>query len=297
MSVKVKINWKNDNVISESVRIYRSDSVFASTSLPPLLTEIVGDVYEYEDLDVIENQTYFYMLSAMLDEQEVFTECFELIVGLPANYVELSLVTSNQVQTSADSLNIKEPAHNAGDVLVSVIASYYNLSLPTGYTLLAQRGQMYVVGKIFTSASLTDVNTPTNLTWGVTHNILLRPASLVSELVVDVLTGSASRPAGGTTMTFNMPLLATQAQHVGYELGVFRWHNRWGNTTEPIALDDIYSKIQSKNSGDSLGISALCSFGRKANQNDSVGGKSVKIDGLPTDPISVESITMCIYVK
>ena len=76
MSIKIKINWDNENVVSESVRIYRADSIFTPTSLPPLLTEIVGDVYEYEDLTTVENQTYFYMLSAKLGEQEVFTECY-----------------------------------------------------------------------------------------------------------------------------------------------------------------------------------------------------------------------------
>ncbi|EEY94017.1 hypothetical protein HMPREF0026_01293 [Acinetobacter junii SH205] len=79
MPVKIKINWDNENAVSESVRIYRSDSVFTPASLPSLLTEIFGDVYEYEDLNVIEDQTYFYMLSAKLGEQEVFTDCFEVL--------------------------------------------------------------------------------------------------------------------------------------------------------------------------------------------------------------------------
>lgn len=78
MSVKIKINWDNENVVSESVRIYRADSAFTPVALPPLLNEIFGDVYEYEDLDTIQNQNYFYMLSAKLGEQEVFTECFEV---------------------------------------------------------------------------------------------------------------------------------------------------------------------------------------------------------------------------
>ncbi|HAK16482.1 MAG TPA: hypothetical protein DCM65_09560, partial [Acinetobacter junii] len=81
MSVKIKINWDNGNVVSESVRIYRADSTFTSTSLPPLLTEIMSDVYEYEDLTTVEDQTYFYMLSAKLGEQEVFTECFDVIAS------------------------------------------------------------------------------------------------------------------------------------------------------------------------------------------------------------------------
>lgn len=78
MSVKIKINWDNKNILSESVRIYRADSAFTSSNLPQLLAEITDDVYEYEDLDVVQNQTYFYMLSAKLGEQEVFTECYEV---------------------------------------------------------------------------------------------------------------------------------------------------------------------------------------------------------------------------
>ena len=82
MSVKIIINWDNESVVSESVRIYRADSAFTSTSLPPLLTEIVGDVYEYEDLTTVGDQTYFYMLSAKLGDLEVFTECFDVTANI-----------------------------------------------------------------------------------------------------------------------------------------------------------------------------------------------------------------------
>lgn len=79
MSLKVKITWDNVNVVSESVRIYRADSIFASVTLPPLLAEIFGDVDVYEDLAVHEGLTYYYMLSAKLGDQEVFTECFSVV--------------------------------------------------------------------------------------------------------------------------------------------------------------------------------------------------------------------------
>lgn len=89
MSVKIKINWDNENVVSESVRIYRADSAFTSTSLPPLLTEIIGDVYEYGDTTVIDGNTYFYMLSAKLGEQEIFTECFDVSATIERSYFPL----------------------------------------------------------------------------------------------------------------------------------------------------------------------------------------------------------------
>ncbi|WP_395441938.1 hypothetical protein [Acinetobacter sp. P1332] len=81
MAVKIKINWENESVMSESVRIYRADSAFTSNSLPPLLAEVVGDIYEYEDLTTEKDETYFYMLSARLGEQEVFTDCFEVFAN------------------------------------------------------------------------------------------------------------------------------------------------------------------------------------------------------------------------
>lgn len=90
MPVKIKINWDNENVVSESVRIYRADSTFTSNNLPPLLAEIFSDVYEYEDLTTVENQTYFYMLSAKLGDEEVFTECFEVV----ANKVSVPVIVS-----------------------------------------------------------------------------------------------------------------------------------------------------------------------------------------------------------
>ena len=105
MSVKIKINWDNENVVSESVRIYRADSAFTSTSLPPLLTEVIGDVYEYEDLSVTENQTYFYMLSTKLDDQEIFTECFEVKAAISlypdiSNVISLVVARSTTVPSS-----------------------------------------------------------------------------------------------------------------------------------------------------------------------------------------------------
>ena len=112
MSVKIKINWDNENVVSESVRIYRADSGFTSTSLPPLLAEIVGDVYEYEDLTTVENQTYFYMLSAKLDEQEVFTDCFEVVADATLwvdtnEFLRISLnnLTSHHLLNGSSSLS------------------------------------------------------------------------------------------------------------------------------------------------------------------------------------------------
>ena len=78
MSVKIKITWDDLNVISEGVRIYKNASTFTSSSLPAVYATVAYGVAEFEDLDVVEKQTYFYMLSSFLDEQEVFTDCYEV---------------------------------------------------------------------------------------------------------------------------------------------------------------------------------------------------------------------------
>jgi len=81
MSIKIKVSWDDHNVVSEGVRIYRSNTTFTPSNLPAVLAT-VPTLDEYEDLDVIEGQTYFYMLAAYLGEQEVFTECFEVKTDL-----------------------------------------------------------------------------------------------------------------------------------------------------------------------------------------------------------------------
>ena len=114
MSVKIKINWDNENVVSESVRIYRSDSAFTSTNLPPLLAEIIGGVYQYEDLTTVKGLTYYYMLSAKLSEREVFTECFKVkTYEEPIGWWIMNFVgygaTSNSY-ASYDPANIPQPS-------------------------------------------------------------------------------------------------------------------------------------------------------------------------------------------
>lgn len=81
-SVKLRTSWIDNNAIIEGVRIYKSNQAFTSANLPQLLIEITDGSLFYEDFDVEENETYYYMLSCYLDQQEVFTECFEVDVEL-----------------------------------------------------------------------------------------------------------------------------------------------------------------------------------------------------------------------
>lgn len=78
MSIKIKTSWTDNNAIIEGVRIYKSAMSFDVNSKPTVYAEILDGSEFYEDLDAIEGQTYFYMLSCFLGEQEAFTECFEI---------------------------------------------------------------------------------------------------------------------------------------------------------------------------------------------------------------------------
>lgn len=78
MSIKLKINWIDNNVIVDGVRIYKNSAIFDVNTLPAVYAEITDGSIFYEDLAVIEGQTYFYMMSCFLGEREVFTECFEV---------------------------------------------------------------------------------------------------------------------------------------------------------------------------------------------------------------------------
>lgn len=76
MSIKIKTSWVDSNAIIEGLRIYKSLEEFDAAGRPEPLVEILDGADFYEDFDVVEDQTYFYMLSCFLGDQEVFTECY-----------------------------------------------------------------------------------------------------------------------------------------------------------------------------------------------------------------------------
>ncbi|RSC23565.1 hypothetical protein [Acinetobacter sp. FDAARGOS_515] len=218
MSVKIKINWDNENVVSESVRIYRADFVFTSNALPQLLTEIIGDVYEYEDFAVTEGSTYFYMLSTKLGEQEVFTECFEVKVSKePAtlNFVK-ALTSPSRYSVPSSAWPLTVPSHNAGDIVIvfkngadTELASY-------GFTKLDVSGLtdnfMHPWYKIATINQSASVDISLSNTSDKTC-IILRPSRPVTEVLFELSSnssqfvgpGNSSSMVGFVTPTFSIP--------------------------------------------------------------------------------------------
>lgn len=95
-SVKIRTSWTDDNVITEGVRIYKKDGEFDQSSRPSPLVELTGGETFYEDFDVEENETLYYMLSCFLGEQEVFTECFKVDVTISLWLSTMDFMTMSQ---------------------------------------------------------------------------------------------------------------------------------------------------------------------------------------------------------
>ncbi|WP_445346255.1 LamG domain-containing protein [Acinetobacter bohemicus] len=92
MSIKIKTSWTDSNVIIEGVRIYKSLTFFDVSNRPVPLVEIRDGAEFYEDFDVVVDQTYFYMLSCFMGEQEVLTECYEVKTKQPPRDLHFNLV-------------------------------------------------------------------------------------------------------------------------------------------------------------------------------------------------------------
>lgn len=155
MPVKIKINWDNENIVSESVRIYRADTTFTSATLPPLLVEILGDVYEYEDLTTAVNETYFYMLSTKLGEQEVFSDCYSVLAASVPSDPHFNTVT------------LLMQFDNALPLVDSVSGATWELSgdafIDTSDKMFASGGALHVSDSVYSYARspvLTNMYTP-----------------------------------------------------------------------------------------------------------------------------------------
>lgn len=228
MSEKIKINWDNENVVSESVRIYRADSIFTSANLPPLLAEIFNDVDEYEDLAVLEGLTYYYMLSAKLGDQEVFTECFEVkVMKNPVDLVFVRALTSPSrysVPSSAWPLTI--PPHNAGDIVI-VFEGGADIELANyGFTKLDVSGLtdnfLHPWFKIAQSnqASNIDLNLSNS---GDKTVVVLRPALPVTDVSFALSANSVAFTGLGNTSSmksFQTPIVVL-SESKGYFLQVY----------------------------------------------------------------------------
>ena len=70
---RVKLTWDDQNEIESGYKIYRSLSTLSTESLPEPLAVLPVNSNEYIDLDVIDGQTYHYLVSAYSPYDEVFS--------------------------------------------------------------------------------------------------------------------------------------------------------------------------------------------------------------------------------
>lgn len=211
MSVKIKIKWDDLNAISEGARIYKSASAFTSGSLPAVYATVAYGVEEFEDLDIVENQTYFYMLSCVLGEQEVFTGCFEIEA---ANVLWLnSTAFINYAENMSNSYHnySVECSSNKFNFVFSGSNQYSS-------AVLAPNGKIYCIPADATDILIIDPasNTATRSTMGVdlsgsgkwyggvlapNGKIYCTPNNAVDILIIDPTSNTATRSNLGVNLS------------------------------------------------------------------------------------------------
>lgn len=301
MSVKIKINWDNENVVSESVRIYRADSAFTSAALPPILTEIVGDIYEYGDLDVVENQTYFYMLSTRLAEQEVFTECFKVVVAKPAvalEYIVGSIIKNGPTSGStASSVSAFEPSSsNASNIVIAVVSTQTAMQTPDGWTLLSSRLNTYIFWRRGGNpGTLRSFSLSSSSQIGV-YMFVLQPNGAYTT--VECVSALSSKSTTAEDPTAPSPILTEPVSKRGYEimLGKPQYAQQSGSTgTVSTGYTLIATHMYPTKVGDPYHTDLILG-GRKRENGEQVGGGVItQINAYQPSILFMQTIQICAY--
>lgn len=80
---RVILTWDDNNNIETGYRIYRSNTSMNINSMPDPITTLGMNVTEYTDLDVIEGNQYYYMVSAYTPSDEKFSEEILTVATIP----------------------------------------------------------------------------------------------------------------------------------------------------------------------------------------------------------------------
>lgn len=218
-SVKIRTSWIDENVVTEGVRIYKSDHEFNVNSRPAPLVEIRDGAEFYEDLDVVEGQTYFYMLSCFLGEQEVFTECFEVVAKAAAKYVTLSLnggmwnagltsvgtsITVAEKVTEPNSVNIL--IVNAPGVVLNVPGWIY-------FTSLNNKQYYYRIGSVLNRTTIITSDLARYLGYALFN---LKANTPIVDVELKIATMSYSSPHIGATVSPVFPLIVDPVNADGF---------------------------------------------------------------------------------
>lgn len=236
MSIKLKIGWIDNNVIVEGVRIYKSSALFDVNTLPAVYAEITDGSIFYDDFDIVEGRTYFYMLSCFLGEREVFTECYDVTTSKGAaelEFVSGSLVKNGPPSPSSESsISANEPSQSTSDkILIAIVSSQAAIQTPPGWTLLSSKLNTFVFWRKGGSPGLLHIfRTQSGGTQLSVYMFLLKPSFEINT--VECVSSLSSKSTTSADPTAPSPILTTALDKRGYEimLGKPQYAHQAGST-------------------------------------------------------------------
>lgn len=80
--MKAQLTWNDENYGTQGFNVYRSATPIDPESLPSPWATLGPEARIYEDTTVVESETYYYMVTALVDGEEPATGNFEVLVTL-----------------------------------------------------------------------------------------------------------------------------------------------------------------------------------------------------------------------
>lgn len=302
MSIKIKTSWTDNNAIVEGVRIYKSTASFDVNTLPAIYAEILDGGDFYEDLNVIEGQTYFYMLSCFLGEQEVFTECYEIVASKGA--AELEFVSGSLLKNgppsalSVSSIAASEPSQSTTDkILIAIVSTQAAIQTPNGWNLLSNRLNTFVFWR---KGGNPGISHAFQLVSGFSqlsvYMFLLQPSFEIST--VECVSALSSKSTTAEDPTAPSPILTAPASKRGYEimLGKPQYAQQTGSTG---AVSTGYTLIATHmyptKIGDPYHTDLILGARKRAKGEQVGGGVITQINAYQPSILFMQTIQICAY--
>lgn len=288
MSIKLKITWSDDNVVTEGIRIYKSSSTFTKTSLPEVYATISDGSNFFEDFNVVDGQTYFYMLSCFLGEQEVFTECHETMAISELPLTIKAALSSSSSSSTGRILGISVPSYNVGDVILLAfetnVLNAGGAEIPSGFTLIdsiriTDSTSLRVCYKIATTQ--TTQNTVVTYTCDSATAIILSSTSPISAL--EFLSAKAEKANPDTVF----PTLTATTNASAFFFGL--WDSFYSTTPQTVTFTNA-SKIAGANYSTSSLKHGIAT--KSVNKDETVSNVSMQVDYTSTGAYKVGLISV-----
>lgn len=288
MSIKIKINWDDLNVISEGVHIYKNASAFTSSSLPEVCATISDGSGFFEDFNVVNGQTYFYMLSCFLGEQEVFTECYEITAISEIPITVKAVLSSSSSSSTSYIFGINIPPYNVGDVILLAVETNVldagGAGIPSGFTLIdsiriTNSTSLRVCYKIATTQ--TTQNTVVTYTCDSATAIILSSTSPISALVFS----SAKTEKANPDTVF--PALTATTNASAFFFGL--WDSFYSTSPQTVEFTNA-SKIAGANYSTSSLKHGIAT--KSVNKDETVSNVSMRVNSTSTSAYKVGLISV-----